>query len=182
MVITGAGDLTSVEWTIYELTSTRLHIYAYDSVAKQWTNLIFTPIDVILTSKTWKINSFGEYYGTRSPDERGADLYADDAITFNPNHTIAYSIENGIFYWDYSATVGYDWAPAGTEKWALEQKADGTYLTLSGGGIPLMMVTTLDAVNGSFKILELSENLLSLYMPITGWGEYKAYVDFVPVP
>ena len=136
--------------------------------------------EALLTGTTWQISAFGEYYDAKYPDSSGSSLYADDTITFNADHTITYSIQNGIFYWDNSATDGYAWTPSGSERWALELKADGLYLTLSGGAIPLMMVSQTDAVNGSFKILSLTEDLLSLYMLITEWGDYQTYVDFVP--
>jgi len=136
--------------------------------------------EALITGTTWKINEFGEYYDAKSPDHRFDSIFEDDAITFNADHTITYNIQNGIFYWDNSASEGYAWTPTGSERWALELKADGLYLTLSGGAIPLMMVSQTDAVNGSFKILSLTDSLLSIYMPVTEWGGYCAYIDFTP--
>ena len=189
LMMVSETDAVNGSFKILSLTESELSLYM---VITKWDNyqtyVDFAPAgasdhsaeEALLTGTTWKISDFGEYYGEKYSEGTGASLFADDAITFNADHTITYSIQNGIFYWDNSETEGYAFTPAGSESWALEEKSDGLYLTLSGGGIPLMMVSETDAVNGSFKILSLTESELSLYMVITEWDNYQTYVDFAP--
>ena len=189
LMMVSETDAVNGSFKILSLTESALSLYM---VITEWDNyqtyVDFAPAgafdhsaeEALLTGTTWKISDFGEYYGERYSEGTGTSLYADDAITFNADHTITYSIQNGIFYWDNSATEGYAFTPSGSESWTLEEKSDGLYLTLSGGGIPLMMVSETDAVNGSFKILSLTESELSLFMVITEWDSYQTFVDFAP--
>ena len=189
LMMVSETDAVNGSFKILSLTESLLSVYM---VITEWDNYQtyldfvsatqdYSAQEALLAGKTWKISAFGEYYGEKYPVVTGAALYADDTITFNADHTITYNIQNGIFYWDGGTSEGSSYVPTGSERWALEEKGDGLYLTLSGGGIPLMMVSETDAVNGSFKILSLSEDLFSVYMIITEWDNYQTYLDFIPV-
>lgn len=106
------------------------------------------------------------------PNELAGEGLYDDELSFLTENS-AYKLEaNGDVYIDPSAsgvmnpggggslTVAYN-QPAG-ETWSLEQNSDGQlFLTFSGRGFP-SFVGGPKALGGRYKVLELSENKLSL--------------------
>lgn len=117
IVIANASDLSSVDWRIVSLSSSQLHIYAWNDWAGQWVNLIFEPDGannnpMPSVETTWNHSFETGDFGLNDEDKWSdpiTDTFDGKSWTI-ANQQGAYKINTP---WPWSGTViwnGWGWA------------------------------------------------------------------------